>query len=298
MSIAIATVPPRLRRLTSRMLSSARISLTMLQQTMTGSPRCKICEAQTHHAVAYRRLFHRCGDCGFIFCNDHDLSLKKGMGMEGSWSGPGGGGYREQYLCERLHRDLGRKRFLLYGTGNTPTFETLRNQGFDVVGCDISQDVVAYKTRCFGESSFFTPETLPVNSKFDVIVAVEVFEHFSEPKQALAFLVDHLSADGIICGTTDFHPGGPIEDSNNPGYMSLKGHVAYWSSRSMSWVAALFGLQLTAFEMIRPGSVLPDEKFGQLWPNKRVFFLSKGHSHANYFEKLFASEPILPIDRP
>jgi SAM-dependent methyltransferase len=298
MTIVTATVPQRLRRLASRLGGSVRISLTILRQTVTGSPRCKICGGPTRHDVAYGRLFHRCGDCGFIFSNEYDLTLKQGMGMEGSWSGPGGGGYREQYLCERLHSDLGKKSFLLYGTGNTPTFETLRNQGFDVVGCDISHEVVSYKTQRFGDDCFFTPETLPAGLMFDVIVAVEVFEHFTEPKQALASLVHHLSSDGIICGTTNFHPGGRIEDSNNPGYMSLKGHVAYWSSSSMSRAAAPLGLQLTAFEMIRPGSVLPDEKFGQLWPNKRVFFLSRGHSHADYFEKLLASEPILPIDRP
>lgn len=50
--------------------------------------------------------------------------------------------------------------------------------------------------------------------------------------------------------------------------------------------------------MVNPGSVLPDEKFGQVWLNKRVFFIYDLNRDEPYFKQLQESSPILPIDRP
>ena len=218
--------------------------------------------------------------------------------MEGSWTGPGGGGYREYYLVQMLMQDLSLESFLLFGTGNTPTFARLREEGVDVVGCDISQDVVDYKTAAFGNDVFFTPGSLPGDRKYDGIIAVEVFEHFGEPRSSLDLLMSLLRPRGVICGTTNFYPGGRIEDENKPGYMSHGGHVAYWSLRSMTCLARNYRRAVASFEMVRPGSLLPDEKYGQLWPNKRVFFIYDAAAHRDYFERLLRTTPILPIDKP
>ena len=262
-------------------------------------PPCKLCGAKTTSCTGYGRVFAKCLNCGFIFTNDYDPQiLNRGMGMEGSWTGPGGGGYREYFLVKKLIEDLQKQSFLLFGTGNTPTFAKLREEGVDVTGCDISRDVVEFKVRTHGEESFFTPENLPTTKKYDGIVAVEVFEHFTEPRVYFNLLVSRLAKGGVICGTTNFYPGGPIEDGNNPGYMSHQGHVAYWSYDSMSYIARTYGYAVAAFEMICPGSVLPDEKFGQLWPNKRVFFIYNQRIYTEYFQRLRESTPILPIDKP
>jgi SAM-dependent methyltransferase len=242
-----------------------------------------------------------CRNCGFIFTNDHPSFLaNRGMGMRGSWSGPGGGGYREYYLVQFLKEKLGKKSFLLYGTGNTDTLTKLRFEGVDAIGCDISKQVCNRRVEEFGSESFFLPKDLIQSRKngYDAIVAVEVVEHFTNPKRSFELLVNCLKDDGVICGTTNFYPGGPLEDRNEPGYMSLMGHVAYWSHKSMSTLAKIYGLEVVEFEMVRPGSVLPDMKFGQLFPNKRVFFVFHPEIHGEFFEALKVSMPILPIDRP
>ena len=89
-----------------------------------------------------------------------------------------------------------------------------------------------------------------------------------------------------------------IEDSNNPGYMSHRCHTAYWGHKSMAYMASIYGLSLSEFEMQRPGSVIPDQKYGQLFPNKRVFFIYDRERHGDYFDNLKNCSPILPIDRP
>jgi MoaA/NifB/PqqE/SkfB family radical SAM enzyme/tetratricopeptide (TPR) repeat protein/SAM-dependent methyltransferase len=260
---------------------------------------CKICGGKAERRIAYSRTFYQCEECDFIFATDYDSEeVSRGMGMEGSWSGPGGGGYREYFLVKMLSLDLGFTRFLLYGTGNTPTFAKLLREGIDVVGCDISLDVVERKRATYGTDCFFAPYDLPTDKNYDAIVAVEVFEHFTDPKAAFSIMKNRLRKNGVICGTTNFYLGETIEDENNPGYMSHRSHVAYWSVRSMKRLAEYYGYAVAAFELICPGSVLPDEKYGQLWPNKRVFFIYDPIFHQSYFEKLFECNPILPIDRP
>ena len=220
------------------------------------------------------------------------------MGLDGSWTGFGGGGYREYYLAKQMVDALGLTRVLLYGTGNTPTFEQLLEEGVDATGCDISQDVVRMKQQAFGAARFTTPAQLPAVATFDAIIAVEVIEHLLEPALSFAQLFALLRPGGIICGTTNCWPGGSLADGNRPGYMSHLAHVAYWSERSLRRVAKQYGYSLALHEMVRPGSVLPDQRFGQLWPNKRVFFLFDAAAHGAYFDDLRVRQPILPIDRP
>lgn len=275
------------------------IYLKKIYISITSKPPCILCNGSTKIRNAYGRYFFHCKTCNFIFTSDYNKkTVEKGMGMAGSWTGPGGGGYREYYLVKMLEKALNLQSFLLFGTGNTDTFAKLIKEGVDVVGCDISQEVVDYKKANFGNNSFFTPDSLPKDKIFDGIIAVEVFEHFTDPKSSFNLLMNHLKPNGIICGTTNFYLGGPIEDDNNPGYMSLGGHVSYWSLASMKCIASHHDCSVSAFELIRPGSVLPDEKYGQLWPNKRVFFIYNPNVHITYFENLLKTTPILPIDKP
>lgn len=258
---------------------------------------CRVCGGKSSPRIAYFRKFLVCDCCNFVFSVDtNDEVITQGMGMSGSQSGPGGGGYREYYLVKYLIKEFGFKKFLLFGTGNTSTFARLHSEGIDVTGCDISKDVVKFKAKEFGSESFMLPDDLPADY-FDGVIAVEVFEHFADPKGEIQRLTACLRDGGIISGTTDFFQGGSIEDSNSPGYMSLSGHVAYWGQQSMSYAFNDYDLLVASFELIRPGSVLPDEKFGQLWRNKRVFFIYP-EEYSEFFSGLNKSTPILPIDNP
>jgi len=219
------------------------------------------------------------------------------MGLVGSWGGVNAGGEREDYLVRMLQSGLAKSTFLLYGVGSNRSFPVLRSEGCDVYGCDISPSVIEYRENKYGSEYFFhTDKLAKYKNKFDVVVACEVFEHFHNPKRWIELIIQSLKEDGVLCGTTNFYPGGDIEDGQKVGYMSLNGHVAYWSERSMSRLFGNYGMELVSFEMICPGSVKPDLTFHDLYPNKRVFFASADVKTIKFLKELNEKSPILPLD--
>ncbi|MCX6021468.1 MAG: methyltransferase domain-containing protein [Chloroflexi bacterium] len=257
---------------------------------------CGVCQAETElFQMAYGKQWYRCPDCGFLqaeLTKGLTTDLRRGEGFAAG-EGEGGGGYREYWTARLLHDDLGLPNVLLFGTGNTPTLASLLSEGVETWGCDFSADVMADRQARHGQDRFFHPFNFP-SRQFDVVIAVEVLEHLTTPMRTLRTLRTHLSTSGVIAGTTDIWDGTPIGDHI---YLDSDFHLVYWSPSSLKAAAAQLGLEVALFELIRPGSVLPDEKFGILWPRKRVFFLYPPE-HRGYFAALRERHPILPIDRP
>ena len=95
----------------------------------------------------------------------------------------------------------------------------------------------------------------------------------------------------------ELYPGeGPIEDNQPVGYMSLGGHVAYWSEQSLEAMFRTFDMEVTVFELVCPGSVKPDRTYNSLFPNKRIFFASRDTNLIERLRARRAVEPVLPLD--
>lgn len=219
-----------------------------------------------------------------------------GMGMTGSWGGATKGGEREDYLARMASSEFGAKKILLYGVGSAVVFEVLLQEGFDIEGTDVSSDVIEFRRKERGERFFSAFELAQKKGRYDAVIACEVFEHLHNPQRWIGDILRSLHSGGILCGTTNFYFGGPIEDQQKVGYMSLPGHVAYWSERSLSRIVEPYGMRVVAFEMICPGSVKPDKKYNDLFPNKRVFFASSDVAKMKRLEQIKSETPILPID--
>ncbi|WP_319435015.1 class I SAM-dependent methyltransferase [Mycobacterium sp. RTGN5] len=220
------------------------------------------------------------------------------MGLTGSWGGVERGGERDDFMV-RLVNDLGkpRRKVLIFGAGTTLVFRVLHDDGFDVEGVDVSPDVVNYRSAEFPGQFAYADDLEHRSGAFDIITACEVFEHFHDPNRWLATLAQNLAPDGVLCGSTNFYPGsGPIEDNQTVGYMSLDGHVAYWSESALAKCCGRFDLEVVIFELECPGSVKPDAMWGSLFPNKRLFFASRDETVIKALNALKASTPILPCD--
>lgn len=268
-------------------------------RTRTITPDCPVCDTpHPSRRVGYGRPFLQCTSCGFLWCHDWPTAVETaGMGLAGSWGGPEKGGERDDFLVRLLNEDHKRRRVLIYGAGTTLVFRVLHDEGFDIYGADIGPDVVAYRAREF-PGRFLQANDLAISELgFDIITACEVFEHLHEPRRWIGSLVHNLTPNGVLCGSTNFYPGsGSIEDDQRLGYMSTRGHVAYWSATSFDQICGCFGMQTVVFEMVSPGSVKPDPTYGMLFPNKRVFFASRDEEIIDRLRTLKETTPILPID--
>jgi len=260
---------------------------------------CPVCGGESRRRTAYHRLFRECTTCGFIWCHDSpERANIRGMGLQGSWGGPEHGGERDDFLVRFLNEQApARRKILIYGAGTTLVFRVLLDEGFDVMGADVSHEVVEYRAREFPARFVHASELESSHYDFDIITACEVFEHFHNPKRWIGSLAGNLAPDGVLCGSTNFYPGhGPIEDEQKVGYMSLDGHVAYWSESAFATAVEPLGMTSAAFEMVSPGSVKPDKKFNSLFPNKRLFFASRDEDLIGRLNALRRDHPILPCD--
>lgn len=259
-------------------------------------PSCSLCFSKKTKLVnAYKRQFCVCEECKFIYANDFpEFIVNVGMGMNGSWGGVNAGGEREYYLTKYIQRNFDKESFLLYGVGSARGFIELLKEKFNVSGADLSSPVIEHFNNIY-ENRYFHVDK--IKGKFDVIIATEVFEHFTNGRYYFNLINNHLNSDGIICGTTNFYPGsGSIEDNQKLGYMSIREHLCYWSEASLSYICNQYNYHLVTFEMIRPGSVLPDTKYNEIYENKRIFFISRDKRIIKKLEAAKISNPIIDLD--
>lgn len=262
---------------------------------------CPVCSAPGAKRRGYGRLFLQCqaSDCGFVWCHDSSESVANdGMGLVGSWGGVERGGERDDYMVRFLNgAGKPRRRVLIFGAGTTLVFRVLHDEGFEVEGADVDAEVVNYRSAEFPGQFRHAFELERRRGEFDIITACEVFEHLHNPNRWLDILAANLAPDGVLCGSTNFYPGsGPIEDGQDPGYMSYTGHVSYWSESALSKCVGRLGFKVVLFEMVCPGSVKPDLTYGSLFPNKRMFFASRDLELIAALDALKARNPILQCD--
>ena len=117
------------------------------------------------------------------------------------------------------------KRVLDVGCGVGYGSDYLAAEGAaEVVGLDISEEAIAYANRhyCRPNLRYLRADALHLPSdlgSFDVIVALEIFEHVSDPGCLLDQLSHHLREDGVLLVSTPnkltFSPGFPTNSSPN-----------------------------------------------------------------------------------
>lgn len=246
---------------------------------------CKICGAKSMF-FAWRRgaAYFKCMQCSFMESTFHEgKDFYEEVYKNAINTAAKNSGGRELFFVEWCTEILGfsNPRILIFAPGSTPTFEILSERGADVYAADIS-DGLPYSDRFIHLRKSKMPEV-----KFDIITAVEVIEHFDNPKNELEFLRKHLAQDGIIAGTTDFYQGGPIW---NTIYLDPKDHISYFHRDSLFLLCSQLGMECALFEM-------EWSRRNRSVRNRRAFFIyGKGSKPVQ--EALACQQrdcPILPI---
>ena len=119
-----------------------------------------------------------------------------------------------------------------YGCGYQPVLKTLlAREGFTVTGYDPN----------------FFPE-MDSNSKFDLIISTETFEHFKKPGLEINSLLTRLAPKGYLAVMTRLVPQqsqlSTCESFGHWYYKRDPTHIVFYDNDTFLWIAHYYGMQV------------------------------------------------------
>jgi 2-polyprenyl-3-methyl-5-hydroxy-6-metoxy-1,4-benzoquinol methylase len=171
---------------------------------------------------------------------------------------PGSARYLTPHIL-RICRRLSAGRVLDVGSGNGALCGALSTAGFDVVGCDPSEDGVSVARAAYPHLSFhrlgvYDDPAAVGRRDFDVVVSTEVIEHLYLPRALPRFAAQVLASGGHLVLTTPYH--GYVKNlalaasGKLDGHFTALwdgGHIKFWSRATLSTLLSEEGYNVTGF---------------------------------------------------
>jgi 2-polyprenyl-3-methyl-5-hydroxy-6-metoxy-1,4-benzoquinol methylase len=156
-------------------------------------------------------------------------------------------------------RRLGAKRVLDLGCGNGAMCGALSSAGFEVAGCDPSEDGIAFARQSLPQIPFHLlgvyDEPTALGAKdFDVVVSTEVVEHLFMPRALPRFASKVLRPGGSLIVTTPYH--GYLKNlilaltGKLDGHFTALwdcGHIKFWSRKTLTELLSDEGFTVSEF---------------------------------------------------
>jgi SAM-dependent methyltransferase len=178
-----------------------------------------------------------CGTCGHVAIpeNTHDYTAAtstKNLGMAprcGTEKRTG----REFGMAELGVDVLGRQGLsvLVYGVGRSK--DNLHIAKLPAVSRTVIGDIMKIR-----DDAEFIDISGEATETFDVVVACEVIEHFTDPLVDFPKLFGWVAPGGILVCSTNIHDGGSLSGQR---YLFGRGHVSYYSPRALRVIARASG---------------------------------------------------------
>ena len=170
---------------------------------------------------------------------------------------------------------------MVFGAGRSLDYQHIAK--LPSVNKVIMSDVVDLR----GEADFINI-TEGTDQRFDLIIACEVVEHFTDPKTEFPRLFDLLTPEGLLVCSTNIYDGG---HPNLHSYLYRRGHVSYYSPRSIGVIAKQSNMQFD-FRMPKFG---PPQAFGK---RKRYILFSHSLKNLRKAAEYFGSHAFAPAEKP
>lgn len=191
---------------------------------------CKLCEHTIPLPESESQFVH-CTNCDLIMKREHSFPLfeEERTHYLLHENGPQYAGYVKflnraitpiaSLLSPNMHA-------LDYGCGPGPAMDYI---------------LKGYGVSCDNYDPIFESDGIKKEA-YDLILATECLEHFHYPVVDLKKIVDLIKVNGILSIMTNFHQG--REHTENWFYTKEFTHVAFYSIKTMHWIANYFNLEL------------------------------------------------------
>lgn len=134
-------------------------------------------------------------------------------------------------------------RLLEIGAGSGSFLDKAREQGFNVMGCDLSGTICSRVQDSYGIPMYWGPlESLAGEDRFDVIIMNHVLEHVQQPVQFLGDVKRLLSPGGVIHIAV---PNVECWEAAFSGWTSFEPyHLTYFSPQTLQQTISAGGLSI------------------------------------------------------
>lgn len=214
---------------------------------VSGKKKCFFCDNDEFAQLTVRgQVYDRCLSCGGVFLRpehyltneaERDRYTMHHNGLENTDYRA----YLERFLDSTITRvsrvvpdNLPIQTVLDWGSGPTPSLVALlRERGYDARGYD----------------PFFLPDFKPFDGGADLILCLEVAEHFHDPVRSFTEMSRNLRSGGLLAVKTGFLPDVAEIDSFFAAwwYREDPTHVCFYTERSILAVGCRAGLVSLGF---------------------------------------------------
>jgi hypothetical protein len=191
---------------------------------------CDLCGAlAAFGGTLQKRRFLHCERCDLVFvpAADHvsaDEAKERYLRHHNTTENAGYAEMLRAVIALVRRFSPGARRVLDYGSGPTAVLaQLMREAGYDAAGFD---PLFAGDADLMGA--------------FDAVTAVETFEHFAEPRREMERIGEMLRPGGVLVVQTLLHSG--LEGFAGWWYARDVTHVAFYSAKTMEWIARRWGL--------------------------------------------------------
>lgn len=234
--IAVGLLRPESRK---RYVAEFRRRAVSRQRYARGE-RCLVCNAKKvrTRSMSYPRrnmtfAVAVCRECGHVSnpenFNDYSkyTSLKK-MPIArrvGTENKPGREFHMASMGSEILERDG--LTVMLYGPGRSTDYRRIRE-------IDNVERVAVGDLMKFIDDAEWVDLKEPARERFDLLIASEVIEHFTDPAKDFPKMFSYIKDDGIVICSTNIYDGGTLHRQH---YLFSGGHTSYYSPQAIAHLA-------------------------------------------------------------